>query len=260
MVGGTPQSMQGHPWFGSLKPRPRPRLRLFCFPFAGGGAMVYRTWHQALPPEVEVCPLALPGRERRMREKGFTRMEPLVDALAQAMDPFLDDLPFAFFGHSMGAAISYELSHRLLRDGRPLPSRLFVSGRRASHLAGDERTDYLLPNDQFIERLREMQGTPEEVLANQELMALILPLLRADFELIDTHGPTTYGPLPCPITALGGVGDGEVEHHHLAAWEELTDADFDHHMLPGGHFFIQEPEPLARLLTVLSHQLRPYFA
>lgn len=256
--GSAPRSMQGDIWFGSLKPRLRPRLRLFCFPFAGGGAMVYRSWHESLPMEIEVCPLALPGRERRMREKGFTSMAPLIDALAGALDPYLDDLPFAFFGHSMGAAISYELSHRLIRDGRPLPSRLFVSGRRAPHLEGDDKADYLLPDDAFIERLREMQGTPEEVLANRELMGLIMPLLRADFELIDTHGPTSYGSLTCPITAFGGVGDVDVEAQEVAAWKELTEGDFDLHMLPGGHFFIQEPEPKARLLTVLSHQLRPF--
>lgn len=245
-------------WFGCLKPRQRPRLRLFCFPFAGGGAMIYRTWSDGLPQEIEVCPLALPGRERRLREPGITRMEAMVDALATSLEPYLDDLPYAFFGHSMGAAIAYELSHRLSRDGKPAPQMLFVSGRRAPHLPGEDKADYLLPDDRFIERLREMQGTPEEVLANRELMALMIPLLRADFELIDTHAPTSYGPLQCPITAFGGDGDDEVDRPQLAAWQELTDGPFDLHMLAGGHFFIQQPAAKSRVLSVLGQQLRPF--
>lgn len=259
MVTGTPQErMRKDLWFGCLKPRPRPRLRLFCFPFAGGGAMVYRTWSDALAAEIEVCPLALPGRERRLREKGFTQMEPLIDALAEHMTPYLDDLPYAFFGHSMGASIAYELSHRLLSDGKDGPRRLFVSGRRATHLPGEDKADYLLPDAEFIERLREMEGTPEAVLANQELMSLMIPLLRADFELIDTHGPTSFGPLQCPITVFGGDEDDEVEPPQLAAWQELTEGDFDLQMLPGGHFFIQEGGPRARVLATIDDQLRPF--
>lgn len=254
--GKTQQAMQKEPWLAFLKPRPNPKLRLFCFPFAGGGAMVFRTWSDALPEAVEVCPIALPGRERRLREKGLTRMEPMVDALATALDPFLDDVPFAFFGHSMGSAIAYELCHRLRRDGRPEPQVLIASGRRAPHLQGEDKADYLLPDDAFIERLRDMQGTPEEVLANKELMALMLPMLRADFELIDTHASTSYPPLDLPIVALGGDRDDEVPREELEAWSELTDGQFTMRMFSGGHFFLQEAGTRQHVLEALSQYLQ----
>lgn len=255
MTQGNLKTLQGDRWFGCLKPRQNPRLRLFCFPYAGGGAMIYRTWSDQLPSSVEVCPVALPGRERRMREAGFTRMAPLVDALVEALDPYLDDLPFAFFGHSMGSAIAYELCHRLRLDGRPQPKMLIASGRRAPHLTGDDKADYLLPDDAFIERLREMQGTPEEVLANRELMDLMVPLLKADFELIDTHGPTDFARLDLPIVACGGLQDGEVSRRELEAWGELTAGEFTLRLFEGGHFFLQEATK-PRLMATLTHHLR----
>src|SRR5215213_1931004 len=116
------------PWFMSQRPNPRARLRLFCFPYAGGGAAIYRLWPQNLPSEVEVCGAHLPGRGTRLREQPFTGLDALVDAAAEAIAPSLDK-PFALFGHSMGAMISFELARRLCDQGRPQPTHLFVSGR-----------------------------------------------------------------------------------------------------------------------------------
>src|SRR5437763_15337105 len=169
------------PWLVSRKPNPRARVRLFCFPYAGGGDSVFRAWQKGLSEAIEVCPVQLPGRGARISEPPFTELSPLVRAAAQALAPHLDK-PFAFFGHSMGALICFELARHLRKDGGPQPVHLFVSGRCGPQtprepFAGD------LPDSEFQEMLRRYNGTPEEVLENRELMELLLPAVRADFAL-----------------------------------------------------------------------------
>ncbi len=240
------------PWIVYRKPRPHARVRLLCFPYAGGGAMVYRDWTTGMPAEIDVLPVQPPGREQRMREKAFTRMEALVDALVPALLPYLDR-PFAFFGHSMGAVIGYEVAHRLRRDRGLAPVLLAVSARRAPHLPPERHEDYKLPDPELRERLREMNGTPAAVLENPELMELMLPLIRADFELNDTYRPAARPPLECPVAAYGGVADEEVSRQDLEAWRELTRGPFELRMFPGDHFFLH---PEQRTLTdVLARDL-----
>lgn len=243
------------PWIAFRKPRPQAKLRLFCFPYAGGGALIYREWADDMPAEIEVCPVQLPGRERRLREPSFTHVDPLVDALVPALEPYFD-MPFAFFGHSMGATIGFELAARLEKLGKATPQHVLASARRAPQLpAEDDEKYYLLPDNKFKERLREIQGTPEQVLENEELMDLMLPLLRADFELVDTYPPTNLPPLGCPITALGGLEDHEVPRQELEAWGEMTRRRFRMRMFPGDHFFLH-PERKSVVMAVAESLLR----
>ncbi len=226
------------PWIAYHRPRPRARLRLFCFPFAGGGASAYRSWGDEMPPEIEVCPVQLPGREKRLRERPFTRMAPLVEALAASLTPLLEERPCAFFGHSLGTTVAYELIHRLPPEHRP--THLVVSARRAPQVPNREPTTYDLPPAEFRARLQEMEGTPQEVLDHEELMELMEPLLRADFELNDTYPPSAHPPFAIPITALGGQADAEVERPDLEAWGELTTGPFRLQMFAGGHFYLHQ--------------------
>jgi medium-chain acyl-[acyl-carrier-protein] hydrolase len=138
------------------------KVRLFCFPFAGAGASVYRNWHHTLPKSIEVCPVQLPGREERLLEVPFTCLELLVVELSKVIEPYLDR-PFAFFGHSMGASISFELARHLRRMNQPLPVHLFISGRRAPQILGTEATTYHLPDPDFIEELRRHLGEHQKV-------------------------------------------------------------------------------------------------
>ncbi len=173
-------------WLRSPKPNPQASLRLFCFPYVGGGALIFRTWPNSLPATAEVCPVELPGRGTRLKETPFTRLLPLVQALAQALLPHLDK-PFAFFGHSMGALISFELTRQLRRLYGLVPLHLFVSAHRAPQLPDPDPPIHTLPEAEFMEELRCLNGTPKEVLEQPELMELMLPILRADFALCETY-------------------------------------------------------------------------
>lgn len=231
------------PWIAHVKPRPTAKVRLFCFPYAGGSALVFRKWTDSLPGFIEVFPVEIPGRGGRMREQPFTSMMPLVDALAVAIGNHLEK-PFALFGHSMGATVSFELAHRLHSMLGVQPVHLFFSGRRAPQVPRREPPTFNLSRDQFVETLRDLEGTPEEVLANQELLEMILPTLRADFELIQTHTYVARPRLACPVTVLGGMDDREVTREDLEAWREHASGQFRLHSFPGNHFFLHQSEAL----------------
>jgi medium-chain acyl-[acyl-carrier-protein] hydrolase len=238
-------------WLYLPGPNSQAALRLFCFPYAGTGATVFRRWPASLPAGVEVCGVRLPGREGRLREPAFDRLAPLVEALAAALPPALDR-PFAFFGHSMGALVAFELAHRLRRDGRPGPRHLFVSGRTAPQCHLDT-CRHTLPEPQFREELRRLGGTPREVLEHPELMQVLLPILRADFAVCETYAHEPDEPLDCPITAFGGLEDETARREDMEGWAVHTRAGFRLRMLPGNHFFLHSAE--SRLLQMLGDEL-----
>jgi medium-chain acyl-[acyl-carrier-protein] hydrolase len=190
-----------------------------------------------------------------LREAPFTRLEPLVAELAERL-PFAE-LPFAFFGHSMGALVAFELARELVRRGGPVPLHLFASGRRAPRVPEREEPIHDLPEPRFTARLRELNGTPEEVLAHPELMDLLVPLLRADFTLHETYVYAPGEPLAIGVTALGGMADPEVSRADLEPWRDETRGLFRLRMFPGDHFFLLSTRPLvteavARDLTELN--------
>jgi medium-chain acyl-[acyl-carrier-protein] hydrolase len=240
------------PWLPFARPDPTARLRLFCLPFAGGGATVFRSWSQGLPPTVQVCAVQPPGRETRFREPAFTRMPPLVAALADALGPHLGR-PFALFGHSLGALVSFELARELRRRGLRSPEGLIVSGHGAPHVPPRRRPIHALPDDEFRAELRHLNGTPAAVLENEELMRVLTPTLRADLAVAETYAPAPGPPLDCPMLALGGAQDTFTPLPDVDAWREHTRAAFDLRVLPGDHFFLLSHRPA--LLQLLSHHL-----
>lgn len=239
-------------WIARPRPRHTADVRLFCFPYAGGGSLGYRRWADEMMGNVEVCPIQLPGRESQMRAKPFERVQPLVQALAPALRPYLDQ-PFAFFGHSMGALIAFEMAREIRRRYGVEPLRLYVSARVAPHLRLPREPMYLLPDGEFMDVLRELNGTPREVLENEEMMRLIMPLLRADFAVNEAYTYTEEEPLTCPIFALGGLRDPEATAENMEPWRRHTRGEFKLQMFPGDHFFINAAQTL--LLRVLSQDL-----
>lgn len=239
------------PWLVPLKPNPRASTRLFCFPYAGGGAHIYRAWPDSLPATIEVCPVQLPGHGARLMEAPFTQMLPLVQATAEALLPYLDK-PFAFFGHSMGALVGFELARQLCRQYNLQPAHLFVSGCFAPDIP-DPNPIHNLPEAELLAELRRLNGMPQEALENTELMRLMLPTLRADCIVTETYTYTDRPPLNCPISAFGGLQDHMVSRDDLEAWRLQTTASFSLRMFPGDHFFLHTAQPL--LLRILSREL-----
>ena len=236
-------------WVTCPQPNRQAKLRLFCLPYAGGSASSFRTWSNSLPLTVEVCPIELPGRGMQMGSVPFTQLKPLVGAIAQVLLPYLDK-PFALFGHSMGAIVSFELAHLLRRRYEQEPLHLFVSGRRAPQIPPPQPCIHTLPEPAFLDRLRRFNGTPKAVLENAELMQLLLPTLRADFAVIETYNYAAEPPLDCPITVFGGLQDDEVGLDDLQAWRQHTNACFSLQLFPGDHFFLHSaPELLLQSLA-----------
>lgn len=233
---------RGNPWLPALGRRPWTRQRLFCFPYGGGGTTSFREWQALLPGTVEVCPVLLPGREARIAETAFDRLPALAAALEEALAPALD-LPYAFFGHSVGALVAFELARALRRRGAPPPVHLFVSAHPAPQLPELSRR-HDLPDDELIAELRRFQGTPEEVLDHPELMRLLLPTLRRDFAVAETYEHAIEPPLECPITAFGGLADPRADRVALQPWQQQTRAAFKLRMFPGGHFFLETDREL----------------
>ena len=219
-------------WFPGAEAVSPGVLRLLCFPHAGGGAPAFYGWAGHLPASVAVLPARPPRRDR---------MADLVEALADAIHAYLDepDEPFAFFGHSMGAVVAFELARLLRRRAHPLPKMLLVSGARAPQF----RRGHVPPPEpapsEFIEELRRLEGLPPQVLDNPALLRMVLPALRADTALYRNYIYAEEPPLDCPIRAYGGTEDPNVRREHLEAWARQTTSSFGLRMFPGGHFFPQ---------------------
>jgi medium-chain acyl-[acyl-carrier-protein] hydrolase len=206
-----------------------------------------------LPADVEICPVQFPGRGTRLTETPFTQLSPLVHALAQGLAPLLDK-PFAFFGHSLGALVGFELARHLRSQFGVQPARLFVSADRAPHTPRRDRPIHALADGELLVELRRLNGIPGKVLEDVEFMQFMLPVLRADFAVYETYVYSTEPPLNCSISSFGGLQDRRVSRGDLEAWRDQTSASFSLRMFPGDHFFLNTTQPL--LLQVLSQELR----
>lgn len=227
--------------------------RLFCFPYAGGGGSLYMSWARELAPTAEVCAVQLPGRENRLREPAYATCAELIDATFQALRPYLD-MPFALFGHSMGALVAFELARRLRAERAPSPERLFVSGHRAPHLPSPHPPLAHLPDGEFLAQIRmRYNGVPDEVASHAALMALLLPCLRADMALIESLVWRDEPALACPISVYGGRDDREASQAQLALWRSQTRGAFTLRMFPGTHFFLRSAR--TELLAAIAHDL-----
>ena len=241
-------------WVHRPGARPRAAVSLFCFPPAGGAASTFRLWPAGLPSWLEVLAVQLPGHGSRWREPPIRTIPALVDALIPILLPYLRR-PFAFFGHSMGAVLASEIARALTEREGIAPSHLFVSSRRPPHVPATETNLHTLPDDELIREVdRRYGGVPGELLHSAELLALLIPTLRADLAALETFQPSKGKALQCPISVFGGAQDPAVPREHLDAWRDQTVGPFRVRVVPGGHFYLDPQrdtllEDLAATLT-----------
>lgn len=229
------------------------RIRLYCLPYAGGSAQrIYDGWQHRLPRHLEVVPLELPARGTRTGERPVTRMGGLVSDVLRQVLPAAGE-PYALFGHSLGGTLAFEVARELEQEHGRVPVKLLVSGTRAADADGEPDVDFLLPDDAFLERIRQFGGTPPEVLADDGLMELLLPVIRADFAAAAQWRYRPGPPLSCPITVFGGTRDEQVAADGLAGWGKHTAANCRVHLLPGGHFYVDEMSE--RLVALVAEEL-----
>lgn len=228
------------PWLVRFNRCSRPRLRLLCFPFAGGSASYFLRWARLIPGEVELVGIQYPGRCSRLSEPGMTCLSSLIEAAAQAVAPLLDIGRMAFFGHSMGALVAYEVARWLCARGLGGPDHLFLSGRQAPGRSSPGPIPSILSDDALLGFLRRLGGMPEAVLNDGTLMAMILPGLRADLQALATWRYQPHKPLNIPLTIFCGEHDPEVLPSSMSSWAQQTTKYFSEHVLPGGHFFLND--------------------
>lgn len=252
-------------WFQTFKtasgfvPDPNP-IRLYTFHHAGGSCQYFQPWVAKLPSWIELVSVQLPGRWNRVREPAFLRMEQLMPVLGAEFKALLAENPnqkYAFYGHSLGGLVAYELTKYLIRENLPLPVRLFISSKRAVQVSSHKFPIYELPIDKFEIMVTGLYGAlPPEVTADPDIKAMFLDITKKDMELLDTYNYTPDPLINVPLTIFGGIDDHVITLDSLQGWKELTSADCEIEQFPGGHFFLRDSE--VELLDKIVKTLKPY--
>ncbi|MFI0793190.1 thioesterase II family protein [Micromonospora rubida] len=242
-------------WVSCGRRRPTAAVRLYCFPYAGGGLAAYQPWAARLPEEIEVWTVCLPGREHRLDEAARTDLHGLVDELRSALAPQLagPPAPVAFFGHSLGALLAYELARALREHGDREPAALVLSGRADAHHPPRRRM-HTLGDDDFIAAVQGLGGAPSAALEHPELRELCLPTLRADITAAETYRYRPGPPLDCALANWAGDADAGVPPDAVADWAQHTTGPTRHRLFPGDHFF---PWSTPNILTPLLKDIHP---
>jgi medium-chain acyl-[acyl-carrier-protein] hydrolase len=250
MIPGSNVSARESQWLEFTQMNSGAWARLYCLPYAGGSAAIYREWHDGILGSLDICPIQLPARGRRISERPLERLSSLVAELANVLH---QDRPFALFGHSMGAIVAFELAREFRRRGLIGPVHLFVSGASAPQLGPNRPPRFRLSRAALIAELRKLGGTPDGVFDSDELLELILPALRADFALMDTYQYQAEPPLSCPISAFAGEQDDEAESASVLEWRTQSTGSFRFRQIAGDHFFLRSHREAIR--TAISTDL-----
>ncbi|MGH3217120.1 MAG: thioesterase II family protein [Streptosporangiaceae bacterium] len=229
------------------------QVRLLCFHHAGGSAALYRQWHCLMPPSIEPVAVQLPGRADRFTEPAYDRMTPLIDNLLEVIKPLLDG-PFACYGISMGARVAWTLTHALRDRAMPLPARLYLACDPGP-VTDDGTFAWEGRPDGLEGYVREMGGTPAEVLDQPELLRALLPTLRADLGVLRSNDFHPAIPLDLPIRAFAGVGDPIATPERIDRWRAETTASFELYRLPGGHFLHADGDAERRVVWTIVQDL-----
>ena len=235
----TKLSARMNKWIQYSATRSKPKVRLFCFPYAGGNAAVFSQWKFMMPEGIETHPIQYPGRGNRIAEPLCLSMREMISELAEVLQSFVRE-PYAFFGYSMGAVVAFETARLLRRQYGSQPEQLILAAKGAPGCKENGPTRHLMDDDAFLESLRTLGGVPAEFFEHPELIEFMLPILRADFQLIESYDYDSEEPLDCPITIMGGEQDAESPLESLVEWQSQTSGPFRQLSYPGDHFFLND--------------------
>ncbi len=222
-----------------------------CLPHAGGSASFFFPLSRALAPAVEVLAIQYPGRQERRHEPAVGNIADLADQVIDALR-HTGDRPLALFGHSMGAVVGYEVALRAGEAGLPPPAHLFASGRRAPSRYRDERV-HQASDAHLVAELQRLSGTNSAMLTDPELLEMILPAIRSDYQAVETYRHDPRRKVDCPITVFTGDSDPRVSIDEARAWGEHTTGPTELHILPGGHFFLNDHA--GDMIAILTQKL-----
>ncbi|WP_151735792.1 thioesterase II family protein [Paenibacillus tengchongensis] len=216
------------------------KAKVFCLPFAGGSASVYMKWRSAIHPMIEWVPLELAGHGVRLHEPHYETFEDCLEDVHQQILHHGVNTPYALYGHSMGASISFEVTRKLIEESNSVPTHLFLSGRRSPQSVRPHKQMHLLPENEFIQELRKLGGTPEEMFTDPHFLEMFLPIIRADYRLLSTY---TFRPphkaLDVEFIILNGKTD-DLYPQEITGWQAFTSQKCEFLFFEGGHFFINK--------------------
>ncbi|UZI31663.1 alpha/beta fold hydrolase [Streptomyces sp. CA-278952] len=238
------------PWLRNFRPAPDAPVRLVCLPHAGGSATFYVPVAQALSPGADVLAVQYPGRQDRRREPLIPDVGLLADRIAEALAPY-NDRPLALFGHSMGALIGFEVARRLEAAGT-VPAHLFVSGRMAPPVSTADRW-HLAADKDLVNEVKSLGGTDTSFLDDPELLGMVLPAIRSDYQAVETYAHEPGPALNCQVTAFTGDNDPKADVDRVLLWGQHTTKSFTARVFPGGHFYLIQH--IDALLRTMSTQL-----
>lgn len=214
-------------------------IKLFCIPHAGGSAAFYSKWKDYINPSIEICPIELAGRGKRFKEDFYDNIDEAVEDVYDIIKNDLDN-NYAFFGHSMGSLIAYELSHYIMKLKNKPPEHIFFSGRKAPNIIYENNCIHKLPGEELKRKVFEFSGTPKEVLDNSHMSNIFLKILRADFKICELYKYVKRDfKLDCNITILNGNKD-DIKINHISSWKQYTSKECYIYFFKGGHFYIND--------------------
>lgn len=230
------------------------KIKLFCFPHAGGSSIIFQKWESYFPPHIELCPVELAGRGRRISEPLYQSINDAVGDVFRIIKPQIQANAYAIFGHSMGAVIAYELARRIRKEKISPPLHLFFSGKEAPHIRKPEgRMFHRYPEQRFKEEVMKLGGTDFDIFSNPKLLDLILPVLKNDFVITETYVyKEPIEPFALDFTLFIGRDD-DLSTDDVTGWLEHTRGICTIHYFPGDHFFIHKQT--ARVVELIKGQL-----
>jgi len=211
---------------------------LFCLPYAGGSEAIYYKWKKLLDPSIELVPLSLKGRGKRFSEDLYQNLQEAVDDIFENIKERIVDEDYAIYGHSMGSLLAYELYYKISNQNLRKPTHIFFSGYIAPSIIRKRENTYALPDNDFMQKVMKLGGTPEELMNNQVLLQIFLPIIRSDFKMLESYNyEKRENKIDCDVSILNGKQDF-IKLNEILAWKNHVSRGFNIYNFEGNHFYI----------------------